>query len=893
MKKIIYLCLLLCGLFESSFVHAQSTPVIWSPSKLNITVATGTSYSSDVVIKSDHTLSGLSIEVVPALNSYITVEPNNIALLEPGSPVTVKVSVAPSNQVFALPLDGTIHVKKGNSTIPQTLKISLNVVAPSSIDDLNYQTSFTQVASVTIKAKNGAVIEIPESSITLTVPANALLRNENVTISEVNNPPFLPTGLSFVGVPVDLKPDGLILNSPAVLEMVYTDNDLADAGVVDENSILLFSFNVGTGVWSQVMTVSVNANTNTVRAEITHFSHYAVTGLRDEPPENLGVPRKGDLVYRQGRIFFIGDQAGWWPGHVGMFTDERDYPGTGLASETVKMYGKYNVIEALPNGVQYSYYDFPNVTESQTGLPIFAPAEFYMGARQPKSGPLTSVQRDAVVEFTEQQIGKKYAWAQTEGWHYGMLSGQLVKGFANSFNCVGLGEKAYEVAGNNGGDGLVSFLDELGVLTVAEQYNATDPAEPEPIAVLEFSAPAYSVDEDANEAVITVIRTLNTSGTVGVDYAVTDGTAMAGLDYITTSGTLTFGPGESSNNFEIPILTDAVFDGDETVNLILSNPTQGASLGIQSTAVLTIKEEQVEVQEISTKSGWTGEVLATRRTWSINGQQFVEVERFGVTKRICPSTGVFLDCPGTWNVWKFVPLQGNFITPGASFPPNAIITVTSENIVTESCEDLDPNRQFSSGPASCPTSTINDETFTYSPVSNRFLDPLCFSTHRCWVYDPASSYLGSEGYTSELLTGCISEACPAGYNCPLPCVEGNANYPACLTQGHCPGTGKMSAELNDPTVLESYILHQNYPNPFNPETNIRFGLPQSSHVVLQILSILGEEIRTLTNAQYEAGYHNVRWDGKDNHGNAVSNGIYFYQIRAGDHTQVKMMSLFR
>lgn len=196
--------------------------------------------------------------------------------------------------------------------------------------------------------------------------------------------------------------------------------------------------------------------------------------------------------------------------------------------------------------------------------------------------------------------------------------------------------------------------------------------------------------------------------------------------------------------------------------------------------------QQVQLEEVSTRSGWTGELLATRRTWSIAGQQFVEVVRYGVMKRICPETGVFLDCPQTWNVWKFVSLPGYFITPGATPPAGAPITVKPENIITEGCEDLDPQRRFSSAPPSCPQTVVADNTFIAS-TSPSFFFPLCFSTHSCGVYDPASPYMSTTGYTGELQTGCVMEACPAQYDCPLPCVEGNPNYPACLTQGHCPG----------------------------------------------------------------------------------------------------------
>ena len=102
---------------------------------------------------------------------------------------------------------------------------------------------------------------------------------------------------------------------------------------------------------------------------------------------------------------------------------------------------------------------------------------------------------------------------------------------------------------------------------------------------------------------------------------------------------------------------------------------------------------------------------------------------------------------------------------------------------------------------------------------------------------------------------------------------------------------KSAAEAE--TVPDSYALLQNHPNPFNPETQVRFQLPEASHVTVRIFNTLGQEIRTLTNKQYEAGSHSVRWDSKDNQGNAVSSGIYLYKVQAGTFTQVKKMTLLK
>lgn len=96
-----------------------------------------------------------------------------------------------------------------------------------------------------------------------------------------------------------------------------------------------------------------------------------------------------------------------------------------------------------------------------------------------------------------------------------------------------------------------------------------------------------------------------------------------------------------------------------------------------------------------------------------------------------------------------------------------------------------------------------------------------------------------------------------------------------------------------PTVPVQFILLQNYPNPFNPETVIRFDLSQAAPVVIKIYNMLGEPIRTLAKATYPAGTHRLLWNGKDEDGHLVASGVYFYQLEAGEFSDVKKMILNR
>jgi hypothetical protein len=124
------------------------------------------------------------------------------------------------------------------------------------------------------------------------------------------------------------------------------------------------------------------------------------------------------------------------------------------------------------------------------------------------------------------------------------------------------------------------------VLTIAED-------EPVPSAgSLQFSAPSYTVNENGTITSITVTRVNGSFGTVGVNYASSDGTATAGSDYAAVSGSLIFADGVTSRTFTIDIINDADYEGDETVNLSLSNPTGGAGLGSPASAVLTIAEDE-------------------------------------------------------------------------------------------------------------------------------------------------------------------------------------------------------------------------------------------------------------------------------------------------------------
>jgi surface protein len=84
-------------------------------------------------------------------------------------------------------------------------------------------------------------------------------------------------------------------------------------------------------------------------------------------------------------------------------------------------------------------------------------------------------------------------------------------------------------------------------------------------------------------------------------------------------------------------------------------------------------------------------------------------------------------------------------------------------------------------------------------------------------------------------------------------------------------------------------LSQNYPNPFNPSTTIRYGVPQSSSVRLDVYDMLGRKVATLIdNERKSAGWHQVNFDASN-----LASGMYFYRIVAGNYIKTRTMMLIK
>ena len=101
-------------------------------------------------------------------------------------------------------------------------------------------------------------------------------------------------------------------------------------------------------------------------------------------------------------------------------------------------------------------------------------------------------------------------------------------------------------------------------------------------------------------------------------------------------------------------------------------------------------------------------------------------------------------------------------------------------------------------------------------------------------------------------------------------------------------------QLLSTLIPKKTVLLPNYPNPFNPETWIPYQLEKAADVTVHIRSFNGELVRMLDLGHQNAGIYNNQikaayWDGKNNLGESVASGIYFYTMSAGSFTQTRRM----
>ena len=101
------------------------------------------------------------------------------------------------------------------------------------------------------------------------------------------------------------------------------------------------------------------------------------------------------------------------------------------------------------------------------------------------------------------------------------------------------------------------------------------------------------------------------------------------------------------------------------------------------------------------------------------------------------------------------------------------------------------------------------------------------------------------------------------------------------------GSGKRVALPDSPQ------LAQNAPNPFNSQTVLAYFLPAAGPVRLEVFSLTGQRVAVLRHGLGQAGFHQLRWDGRDDAGRSVASGLYLYRLVTDETVLTRKLMLLR
>lgn len=119
--------------------------------------------------------------------------------------------------------------------------------------------------------------------------------------------------------------------------------------------------------------------------------------------------------------------------------------------------------------------------------------------------------------------------------------------------------------------------------------------------------------------------------------------------------------------------------------------------------------------------------------------------------------------------------------------------------------------------------------------------------------------------------------CQAEYKLKAKDAVGNkSDFSSSLFVGFGSDEWKVAAPREATRPL-AFAFHGAYPNPFNPSTQIRFDVPEDSHVSLNVIDVLGRKVAEIVNHNYAAGYHSTTWNATN-----LASGVYFLRFAASD-----------
>jgi hypothetical protein len=190
-----------------------------------------------------------------------------------------------------------------------------------------------------------------------------------------------------------------------------------------------------------------------------------------------------------------------------------------------------------------------------------------------------------------------------------------------------------------------------------------------PAGTLQFTASTFNTTE-GQTATLSVSRLNGDNGAVSVNFASSDGTATAGSDYTSVSGQLSWSDGETTTKtFNLVTNLDQLVEGTETVNLMLTSPTNGATLGSPSFVILNIADSPMDV--------WRGAQFGAQANVPSIAGDLATPAGDGVTNLMKYALGLSPLLPAAPSSYMTVTMENGYLTLSinrAALPPDVTVS---------------------------------------------------------------------------------------------------------------------------------------------------------------------------------------------------------------------------